>query len=134
MPNRKRKRNRALGSTSSPNSTPASSDSQNRAVGPVSDPVVGDSAVWILLVFYWAKAHFWLVRKCSEKVNKLLFRLQGYDRRTSEMLYTYWTQFTILSYVLTCMFFYVCVRIIPAPYIVFADVIFMCIFWVSEQL
>ena len=133
MPSRRRRRNHALGSTSTPDSTPAPSDSQNREVGPVSDRVVWDSVVWTF-VFYWASAHFWLARKCSEKVNKLLFRLQGFDRQASEMLCSYWTPFTFISYMLTFMFSYVCVVSIPVLYIVFADVIFMCIFWISEEL
>ena len=116
MPSRKRKRNRALDFTS----TSASSASAS-----------SDYTVWDFVLF-WVSAHIWLARKCSNKICKLLIQLQDYDRKTSEMLYSQWTPLTLLSYVVTFMIFCVSVTHIPVLYIVFADVIFMCIFWISE--
>ena len=116
MPSRKRKRSHALDFTS----TFASSASAS-----------SDYTVWDFVLF-WVTAHFWLARKCSNKICKLLIQLQDYDRKTSEMLYSQWTPLTLLSYVVTFMIFCVSVKLIPVLYIVFTDVMFMCIFWISE--
>ena len=124
MPSRKRKRNRALDFTSDFTSTSARSTSAS-----------SDYTVWDFVLF-WVSAHFWLARKCSNKICKLLIQLQDCDRKTSEMLYSQWTPltpaFALASYMVTFVIFYVIVKVIPVLYIVFADVIFMCIFWISE--
>lgn len=114
MPRRRGNRNRTSDSGSGPESQ------QN------SDYV-------IIFVVYWAYAHFWIARKCFEKVNKLLLRLYGFDHQTSEILYQYWTNFTALSFILPLLFLYVVVQCVPVLYIIAADMTFMCIFWISEQ-
>ena len=122
MPSRKRKRNRALDFTSTSTSAPSASASS-------------DYTVWDFVLF-WVTAHFWLARKCSNKIYKLFIQLHDCDRKTSEMLYLQWTSLTpvltLISYVVTLVIFYVTVKVIPVLYIVFADVIFMCVFWISE--
>lgn len=129
MPRRRGKRNRI------PSNLDASSGDSSSLVGQPRDNL--DLSWLAVVVIYWAYAHWVIALKCVEKLNNLLFQVWGYDRlnipRDSILESILYWRFSVLSIPLISFFIYVVMKFAPAIYIVFGDVMFMCIFWVLDQ-
>ena len=137
MPRRRRNRNRDR--VSSNLNRPSGEDSSSLA-GQQRDNFdisLAYVAILALLTFYWAYVHLAIALKCVKKLNNLLFQFWGYDRlniphNSILYLFHYW-KFSLFSIPLILLFILVVMKLTPANYIVFGDVMFMCIFWLLDQ-
>ena len=94
------------------------------------DPLFSPSAL-LYLAIYWMYAHSEIALKCIEKLNKLI---SGYDFLNIPPDHIlYWPSVSVLSGFLVLSFVLIVIKFAPALYIIFGDVMFMCIFWVLHD-